>query len=588
MGRIIKFKDWENCVVIYDHQNQRWLLFRQPIDVHVAHSSDEVSTVLQKLEDQVESHQLYAAGFVSYEAAPAFDPVFKVKSPDDFPLAWFGIYSKPERISLPASTRLRTERLLWKPSISEDKYDSIIRRIREYLGSGDTYQVNYSFRLRSPFSGDPWALFVQIIEAQGSSYGAFVNIPDWSICSASPELFFRLSDRHLICRPMKGTATRGLWQAHDLEQSRWLKNSEKNRAENVMIVDMVRNDMGKIADAGSVQVPRLFDVEKYPTLWQMTSTIHCITRAQLPAIFSALFPPASITGAPKVRTMEIITELESSPRRIYTGSIGFLAPGRRSQFNVAIRTVVVDRRRDCAEYGVGGGIVWDSVDTAEFEECATKAKILSDEIPDFDLLETILWTPAHGYFLLARHLRRLQDSALYFSRPVDLSAIRHRLALLTLDLPPHPHRIRLLVSQDGEPLIESMAISPTTGNHRICLAETPVNSQNKFLYHKTSYRHVYQRALDESHGCDDVLLWNRKGEVTESCIANVVVEKHGELLTPPVHCGLLPGTYRSLLLEQKRIREEIVQVEDLPDYSKIFLVNSVRKMWEVSIMPGEI
>ena len=249
MGRIIKFKDWENCVVIYDHQNQRWLLFRQPIDVHVAHSSDEVSTVLQKLEDQVESHQLYAAGFVSYEAAPAFDPVFKVKSPDDFPLAWFGIYSKPERISLPASTRLRTERLLWKPSISEDKYDSIIRRIREYLGSGDTYQVNYSFRLRSPFSGDPWALFVQIIEAQGSSYGAFVNIPDWSICSASPELFFRLSDRHLICRPMKGTATRGLWQAHDLEQSRWLKNSEKNRAENVMIVDMVRNDMGKIADA---------------------------------------------------------------------------------------------------------------------------------------------------------------------------------------------------------------------------------------------------------------------------------------------------------------------------------------------------
>ncbi len=577
----------DGTVVLHDPSEQRWVLFQQPLQILEARRPEDVSAVLLEVQRQVESNHRHAAGFVAYEAAPAFDRALAVRSASDFPLVWFGIYAERQPISLSAFPPSDTQPIAWEASVSKEEYGAAIHRIKDWIHAGDTFQVNYSYRLRAPFSGDPWALFCAMIRAQGPHYGAFVQMRDWTLCCASPELFFRLQHDELVCRPMKGTAARGLWQAPDLEKANWLRHSEKNRAENIMIVDMVRNDLGRIAALGSVHVPHLFEVEKYPTLWQMTSTVGCRTQAGVPEIFQALFPAASITGAPKVRTMEIIAELERSPRRIYTGSIGFLAPHRRAQFNVAIRTVLIDRMRNRAEYGVGGGIVWDSVDGAEFEECATKAKILTDATPDFALLETLLWTPSEGYFLLDRHMDRLMASAGYFSRSVDVNEMKRKLAALSRDLPPRPHRIRLAVPLLGEPSVESQAFPQTTGTYRVHLAASPVNSQDLFLYHKTTHRQTYERALTECPNYDDVLLWNERREITESCIANMVVERDGRLLTPPVACGLLPGTYRALLLEQKKIEEAVIRVEDLRAGSRVYLINSVRGMWEVSLVLDE-
>ncbi len=308
--------------------------------------------------------------------------------------------------------------LSWEPSICRKTYEAGIQKVRELIRKGDTYQVNYTYRLRAGFAGDPWALFAGMVQAQGAHYSAFIHAGDWVICCASPELFFRRQGADLLCRPMKGTSPRGLWSADDAAQAEALRTSVKNQAENVMIVDMVRNDLGRVARLGSVGVRSLFDVEKYPTLWQMTSTVKCETSASVPEIFGALFPAASITGAPKVRTMAIISELEDSPRRIYTGSIGFIAPGGFAQFNVAIRTVLIDRHAQAAEYGVGGGIVWDSVPETEFEECQTKSRILTTPRPQFALLETMRWTPKEGFYLLDLHLRRLaRISRILFVEP---------------------------------------------------------------------------------------------------------------------------------------------------------------------------
>jgi len=577
------FGDYEDSVVLYDGRNQQWLLFHHPIKIYVAQSLESVLSMLREIEHQVTVNHFHVAGFIAYEAGPAFDPALVVQSPGVFPLLWFGIYREPEQITFPPLPQENLVTIPWEPSVLENEYRLSIGKIKEYIQAGDTYQVNYTFRLRAPFSGDPWRLFVRMIHAQRYGYGAFVNTEDWTVCSASPELFLSLEGGVLSSRPMKGTVSRGLTQADDLQQATWLAHSEKNRAENLMIVDMVRNDMGRIANGASVEVPSLFDVEKYPTLWQMTSTVRCRTKASMVDIFRALFPAASITGAPKVRTMQIIAELESTPRRIYTGTIGFFSPGRGAQFNVVIRTVLVDKLNNMAEYGVGGGIVWDSEKSDEQQECYTKAKILTQTIPDFALVETILWTPEGGYFLLEGHLSRLTNSAAYFSRSIDITTIREKLEGLARELPSHPQRIRLVVPQGGKPILENHGLVLLPQPYRIRVANKPINSRDPFLYHKTTHRLVYEQALSESPGYNDILLWNEREEMTESCIANVVVEMDGRLLTPPVNCGLLLGTYRSHLIEQGKVTEEIIHVQDLRRCSKIYLINSVRGMWEVEL-----
>ena len=345
-----------------------------------------------------------------------------------------------------------------------------------------------------------------------------------------------------------------------------------------MIVDMMRNDLGRIARRGGVEVLSTFDIEKYPTVWQMTSTVQAHSDASVVATVLALFPPASCTGAPKVRTMQIIRELEKDPRGIYTGMLGYFGPGGKARFNVAIRTVVIDRATGQAEFGTGGGIVWDSDPAEEFAECLTKAAVLAQPVPPFDLLETLLYEEGTGYFLLERHLERLSQSADYFDVPLDLGEIRRRLDEEAALVGGGDRRIRLRVDQKGQVFLEATPLARTTGlPWTLKLAERPVDPKNVFLYHKTTYRAVYETARATREDCDDVVLWNDQGQATETTIANLVVEKAGRLITPPVACGLLPGVFRAHLLETGQICEEILTLKDLTQASRLFAVNSVRR-----------
>jgi len=570
----------ENTAAIHDAQTGKWLFFERPAVCFDVRDPGDVVPALKEIERRIRQKGLMAAGFVAYEAAPAFDAALKTKPAEGFPLLWFGLYRECREIALPDAARAVC--MDWRSSTGEEAYRRAVARIKEYIQAGDTYQTNYTLRLHAPFREDPLDFFARIIGAQRCAYGALVNTGDWTVCCASPELFFSLDGRELVSRPMKGTIARGLWHEQDRANAARLRESEKDRAENVMIVDMVRNDMGRIAATGSVEVVSLFDIEQYPTLWQMTSTVRCATDAGIAEIFGALFPPASITGAPKARTMEIIAELEDQPRRIYCGTVGMITAPRKAQFNVAIRTVLIDNRTGAAEYGAGGGIVWDSTAESEFGECATKARVLSHAPPDFALLETMRWTPEDGFFLLDRHLRRLRQSAEYFGFAMDEETVRRSLSLSVATLPARPHRIRLVVSRDGKPSIEAFPLVQPL-HYRICIAKKPVDRQNPLLYHKTTCRDIYDRARRDCPGFDDVLLWNDRGEITESCIANVVVEMEGERVTPPVECGLLPGTYRAMLLEQGLVKEQRIGLADLARCSGVFLINSVREAWRVSI-----
>ena len=572
-----------NQVVLHDARRKQWLRFHEPCEVVRADRVDQVIPGLRHVDRMVRERGLYAAGFISYEAAPAFDVALDVHPLSSFPLLWFGLYSQPEVIQLPTRDSNSNYTLGdWSPSVTRQEYDRAIAQVKEHLARGETYQVNYSYRLRAPFSGDAWEFFLRLVRAQQADYTAYVEADEFTICSASPELFFHLEGNQFTGRPMKGTADRGRTLAEDNAMAEWLRYSEKNRAENVMIVDMIRNDVGRVARVGSVRVPSLFDVERYPTLWQMTSTVTATTDASLTDLMTALFPCASITGAPKPRTMQIIRRLETTARRIYTGCIGFITPDRKVQFNVAIRTVLIDKKTGQAEYGVGGGIVWDSVTGEEYVECQTKAKVLTAKRTELSLLETMLWTPEEGYFLLSYHRRRLRESAAYFGIPVDMEGVQEGLAAEAASFPSEPHRVRLLVAQDGRITCQAVPLSGATlpPVARLKLAPTPVDSSDPFLYHKTTHRRVYDAARASCPDCDDVLLWNERGEITETCIANVVVELGGELVTPPVECGLLPGTFRTYLLDQGRVREDIITLDAVKRCTRLYVVNSVRKWRE--------
>ena len=568
----------ENLVVLRDEASGRWLRFQNPIATVSAVRVEDVLPRLREIERAVEDRRLHAAGWIAYEAAPAFDPALAVRAPGPLPLLWFGLYESPEPVDLPpAPAPIPPGRESdADPDAYARAFDEIKRRIRE----GDTYQVNFSYRLRrNAFGQDPWSAFLALAGAQRAPFGAYVSTGPWRLCSASPELFFRLDGARLESRPMKGTAPRGLSAAQDRVQLAALRACGKNRAENHMIVDRVRNDLGRVARPGSVRTVRLCNPEKFPTVWQLVSTGAAKTDATVAEIFSALFPPASITGAPKNRTMRIIADLESSPRQVYTGAIGSLAPGRRAQFSVAIRTLLVEAASRRAEYGVGGGIVWDSGLAAEQAECRTKARILSiPPHPPFSLLETMLWTPEDGIRLLELHLARLRDSAEYFDVPFDAARIRAEIGSLARAFPPAPQRLRLLLAANGAPTFQSAPLAPLASGpiFRVAIARRPVDRDDVFLYHKTTNRRVYEEAKADFPGHDDVILYNEAGEATEATIANLAAEIDGVLCTPPVECGLLPGTARAELLARGLLREQIIPLARLRECPRLFLLNSVR------------
>lgn len=553
---------------------------------------------MRLVEERVEAEGLQAVGFLSYEAAPAFDPAFQVRAACGFPLLWFGLFRQRREVQLPETGAAAFAIGPWAPSVARREYDTAITEIKERIARGQTYQVNYTYRLSASFSGDPRGLWQALQRVQPTAYSAYIDAGRFAICSVSPELFFELDGDRITCRPMKGTAARGLTLAEDREQAARLEASAKNRAENLMIVDMIRNDLGRLAVTGSVTVPQLFRVERHPTLWQMTSTVTASTGAGLGEIMKALFPCASITGAPKIRTMGIITGLERQPRRIYTGCIGTLSPGRRARFSVAIRTALVDREAGTAEYGVGGGIVWDSSADEEYAECQTKARLLTvglqDREPsDFTLLEAILWTREEGWFLLPYHLRRLSESAEYFGFVFDLQQVRIRLDETAASLPPEAHKLRLALERSGQVSCQAEALSAIAKpkRARLGLAAQPVDSRDVFLYHKTSRRQVYQEARLSCPDCDEVLLWNERGEATETDTANLVVRLDGRLFTPPVACGLLAGTFRAWLLDQNQVQERVIKVTELVKCDRIYVVNSIRK-WREAVptrlqLPGD-
>ncbi|MGB3562351.1 MAG: aminodeoxychorismate synthase component I [Thermoanaerobaculia bacterium] len=562
---------------------REWRAFEEPLEILQARTAEEVTPLLEAVA-RANGEGLWAAGFVSYEAALAFDSAFVTSPPGELPLAWFALFQEWRSFDLepqPASTYSLSD---WRPSTSADDYEQAVDSIHRWIAEGDTYQVNYTIRLRADFAGDAWGLFTSLARAQRAPRSAFVDTGErWAICSSSPERFFHLDDDRIVCRPMKGTAPRGRYPEEDRRRGEWLRQSAKNRAENLMIVDMVRNDLGRIAQPGTVEVTSLFELERYPSIHQLTSTVEARTDATAPELFTALFPCASITGAPRVRTMELIHRLEREPRGVYTGAIGCIGPERQAHFNVAIRTVQIDRQTGVAEYGAGGGIVWDSVASDEYRECRTKTLVLSQTEPEFSLLETMLWEPENGFFLLDRHLGRLRSSALYFDRPFDLEAIRAELDRVTQELPPTPHRVRILVDRSGDVVVQQEPLAATGRRWRVRLANRPVDPENRLLFHKISYRDLYDEARADFPDHDDVLLWNNDRELTESTIANVVVQLDGELVTPPVDCGLLPGVFRAELLETGEIREQVVTLEDLGRAERIYLVNSVRRWLEVDL-----
>jgi para-aminobenzoate synthetase/4-amino-4-deoxychorismate lyase len=559
-----------------------WLHFRAPHDVFRVDTLEDVVPALREIERLTQLRGWHAAGFLSYEAAPAFDPALRTHAGTAFPYLWFGLYPEPDLVTLPRPGG-SWKTLEWIPATDKAMYESAIAKIKEYIAAGKTYQVNYTTRLRAEFDMRPWDFFLHLAQNHHSQ-AAYIDTGRDVICSFSPELFFQLEGNTIVCRPMKGTARRGRTTAEDQSQSEWLRNSEKNRAENVMIVDMVRNDLGQIAETGSVWVPELFATERYPTLWQMTSTVRANTCASLTHIFASLFPCASITGAPKVSTMSIIAELESTPRNIYTGAIGSIRPGRRAKFSVAIRTAWIDQEQHRAEYGVGGGVVWDSTSSDEYEEALLKARILDGEQPSFSVLETLLWIPADGFFLVEKHVERMMDSAAYFDIPLSRQTLEAYLGEISGGLQT-PQRVRILLDQTGQLASESRPInlSESWQPLKARLARTAVDAGNAFLFHKTTRREVYEAARKDFHDADDVLLYNERRELTGFTIGNLVVEIHGQRLTPPVPCGLLPGTFRAHLLETEQIAEAVIPVGLLKQCSTIFRINSVRKWQRVEI-----
>jgi para-aminobenzoate synthetase/4-amino-4-deoxychorismate lyase len=553
------------------------LIFEEPRDILLATSLEQVRPVLIAAE-RAASGGFYVAGFVSYEAAPAFDKALVVRNNPSMPLAWFGVFDSPSMDGAAMSNNLYTL-TPWTCSVSQDRYRADLDAIQDAIGQGETYQINYTMRLRSALLGDSFALYSKMRAAQNSSYCAYIDTGEHQILSASPELFFLVEHNRIVTRPMKGTVPRGQSASDDKTAIEWLRNSPKNRAENVMIVDLLRNDLGRVAQVGLVTVTSLCEVETYPTLHQMTSTIEAELKSgvTLEQIFAALFPCGSVTGAPKISSTRIIASRETTTREIYCGAIGLIKPGfTEAIFNVAIRTAWIDSATDKIEYGVGGGITADSNVNEEFEEAMTKAKIVDGGHNDFKLLETM--KRMHGYYvLLSFHIDRLKASAEYFGFRYDRETVQKALDMEAVRRPFDSWRVRLTLSREGVATIDSQElVEPNPLPLPVRLANKHIDRSNEFFYHKTTNRGIYDDHRVGSDNVYDVLLWNDDGEITEFTTGNIVIEIDNKKITPPISSGLLAGTFRRQLLVSGTVIEQIVAREDLANASRIWLINSVR------------
>lgn len=608
-------------------------------EIVTARSRDEVIPALRRIEDAA-ARGRHAAGFISYEAAPGLNDVLPTLPSGPLPLLWFGLFDRrrtvpPGEVRRHSATSPAQE---WRTSLDKGEYGAAVGRIRDYIAAGDAYQVNFTLRRRFHCAGDATALHRNLCDSQPASFCAFIDTGRFQLLSASPELFFRLRDGVMTVRPMKGTAPRGRWWEEDEEAKKRLREDPKERAENLMIVDLMRNDLGMIAETGTVNVASLFDIETLPSLHQMTSTITAELKENigLVEIFRAIFPCGSVTGAPKKRAMEIIAELEDAPRGVYTGCIGYISPGktlmdsysgvcqggeeeatealtrpsaplsqgerdrergirrgtddeantgRRSKsnpieavFSVAIRTVVIDSESGEGEMGVGSGITWDSKPEAEYRESLAKGDFALTSLPGFRLVETLRFEMNDGYYLLDRHQERLRRSASYFGFTFRASPLRSALLLRAAQLD-GDHKVRLQLDRKGTFTITTGPLPPAGAGESfpVAFAEGRTDSRDPFLYHKTDNRALYRDEPTHRPDCTDVIFLNERGEVTEGANHNIVARIGGDLVTPPLSCGLLPGVFREELLARGEIVERIISPDELAGAEEVWLINSVRK-----------
>jgi len=561
-----------------------WRLYREPSEVLAPIDPESLRRALRRIATHVQGGG-EVAGVLRYEAGYALEPrLHSLLKKTSCPLAWFGLYRNSARCEDAALQPADDARLLenYAIKITWKKYRERVGRIRQLIRAGEVYQINFTTRVRLKTRRQVWEMFCALFRRHPVPFAAFVNTGGEQIVSLSPELFFESANRRITVRPMKGTADRGRYLEEDLTAADTLRNSEKNRAENVMIVDLLRNDLGRICRTGSVKTQKLFKVERYPSVWQMTSTVVGKLRADATpeALVTSLFPSGSVTGAPKIRAMEHIAALEDSPRGVYTGAIGYFAPGR-ARFNVAIRTLALKGRQ--GEMGVGGGITYDSVAADEWEECRWKAAFLVESQPEFRLFETLLWDGR--YRLLQEHLARMRDSASYFGFAFHEAKVRAELLARAKRFPAGPQRVRITLAKDGQrEIIHANFLPKPCG--RAGISRRTVSSQDRFLFHKTTNRRPYAReyAAAQKRKWDDVLFFNERGELTEGTIHNVFVIKDRVWRTPALGCGLLPGTLRAeILKKEEKACEAVLRRKDLREADAVYLCNSVRGVYPVQI-----
>jgi para-aminobenzoate synthetase/4-amino-4-deoxychorismate lyase len=566
-------------------------LFENPVEIVACDDPAGVNEALDRIAGAGRDG-LYAAGFMAYELGYLLEPRLAPLLPEAHrqPLIWMGLFGEPRRLDRDGITQFLNKQAGGADHAVEGRgqtverapYLAAIRQVKDYIAAGDVYQINFTFHHRFHLTGDPVSLYRDLRRRQPVAHGALLRGPDWHLLSLSPELFVEIRDGRATTRPMKGTAQRGVAPAEDAEIAAWLRADEKSRAENLMITDLLRNDLSRVALIGSVRVPELFTVETYPTVHQMTSTVEARLRPGIGfhEIVRNLFPCGSVTGAPKIRAMEIIRELEVGPRGSYTGSVGMVAPNGDLRFNVAIRTLFVGDD-GAGEMGIGSGIVHDSDPAAEYEECLLKGHFLTAPHEGFQLIETMRWSRTDGFYLLERHLGRLKTSARFFGISCDTGAVRALLADCVRSLS-GKQRVRLLLDQGGSAGATATAItlpdpSPAV---RYAFAGQPVDSRDRHRYHKTTRREVLdeeRERLAAETGCDEVLFANERGELTEGSYTNLFVEKGGWLLTPPLSCGLLDGTLgRELLAAGGQVEGRVLYPHDLDEADAVWLGNSVR------------
>ena len=557
------------------------LAFGAPVRILQAQLPQEVAAVLNAAEQAAQAGA-WCVGYLRYEAAGAFDPALQTHPPDG-PLAWFALYDRAW--PWPATHTVRAApQVAWAAGMARADFDAAMAQLAQGIANGVYYQVNLTAPLHGKLNMPPGmapdaaarALFAALQRSQPGGYSMYLASGQEHILSVSPELFFDWQGGQLLARPMKGTALRGSTPQADAASAQALRESEKERAENVMIVDLLRNDLSRVAEPHSVQVPRLFHLEALPSVWQMTSDITARSRAgsRLSDIFAALFPCGSVTGAPKVPAMQAIRALEWHPRGIYCGALGLLQPGGSATFNVPIRTVTL--HGDAARCGIGSGITAGSLPQQEWEEWQHKQIFVQRASAAFSLLETLRLCDGrlhHG----DAHLARLQGAAQHFGFPWPHALLHSRLQQVQREQPAGSWRLRLLLDLQGGVRVEVAPLPPTPPSVRLALAAQPMYcADDDFLRFKTTRRAHYEAFAPSDPAVFDTLLWNHRGELTECTRGNIALQLRGAWLTPALSCGLLGGVERAAALADGRLREAVVRVDELAHVSALAFVNSLR------------